>query len=128
MFKLSFVCISDTILGYNLTDMPTMLNQFSRAVSNVSTLRNEVIHYHEAPPSIMHTIVCMIVFPLFVQVRFTGDNPSTMLASTQSYSYTVGSHFSELQLSEHVGYLIMFTKTTPTISATFVDKKLAFQC
>ena len=66
MFKLSFVCISDTILGYNLTDMPTMLNQFSRAVSNVSTLRNEVIHYHEAPPFIMHT--SMHVFPQFVQV------------------------------------------------------------
>ena len=67
MFKLSFVCISDTILGYNLTDMPTMLNQFSRAVSNVSTLRNEVIHYHKAPPSNMHT--SMHVFPQFVQVR-----------------------------------------------------------
>ena len=47
--------------------MPTMLNQFGRAVSNVSTLRNEVIHYHEAPPSIMHTN--MHVFPQFVQVR-----------------------------------------------------------
>ena len=67
MFKLSFVCISDTILGYNLTDMPTMLNQFSRAVSNVSTLRNEVNHYHEAPLSIIHT--SMHVFPQFVQVR-----------------------------------------------------------
>ena len=67
MFKLSFVCISETILGYNLTDMPTMLNEFGRAVSNVSTLRNEVIHYHEAPPSIIHT--SMHVFPQFVQVR-----------------------------------------------------------
>ena len=92
--------------------MPTMLNQFSRAVSNVSTLRNEVIHYHKAPPSIIHT--SMHVFPQFVQVRL-------VIA-------TVGSHLYELQLSEHVSYLIMFTKTTPTISATFVDKKLAFQC
>ena len=73
MFKLSFVCISETILGYNLTDMPTMLNQFSRAVSNVSTLRNEVIHYHEAPPSNMHT--SMHVLSQLVHVRFTEGQP-----------------------------------------------------
>ena len=68
-----FVCISETILGYNLTDMPTMLNQFSRAVSNISTLRNEVIHYHEAPPSNMHT--SMHVLPQLVHVRFTEGQP-----------------------------------------------------
>ena len=32
---------------------------------------------------------------------------------------TVGSHLSELQLSEHVGYLNPFSKATPTISGYF---------
>ena len=31
----------------------------------------------------------------------------------------VGSHLSELQLSEHVGYLNAFSKATPTISGYF---------
>ena len=32
---------------------------------------------------------------------------------------TVGSHLSELQLSEHVGYPNAFSKATPTISSYF---------
>ena len=36
-----------------------------------------------------------------------------------SFASTVGSHLSELQLSEHVGYPNAFSKATPTISGYF---------
>ena len=36
-----------------------------------------------------------------------------------THTYTVGSHLSELQLYEHVGYPNAFSKATPTISGYF---------
>lgn len=40
--QFGFLCISEAILGYNLTEMSTMLSQYNTTVTDHTTLKNQV--------------------------------------------------------------------------------------